>query len=188
MVHGTAVAVLLLCGQASAQESQVSIMLRNATADGVSVPDLSAVTGAGDKADYWKYFYFHREETDFSTALEDIVECDQYASGISYSTPYASAPYPYAETLIGGVSGALANVMMDAVFGSAERRKQRRLNLRKCMGFKGYSRFGLPSAAWDKFNFEEGNRTVEPVERVVYLRQQAKIASGPRPQQEVLKP
>jgi hypothetical protein len=94
--------------------------------------------------------------------------------------------------LAGGVGGALGAAIgfaiEDAVFGSAERRKARRLNMRTCMHFKAYDRYGLPKDLWQAFNFEEGNGRAEADVRTRDLMMQALVASGPRPQQEVLAP
>ena len=51
------------------------------------------------------------------------------------------------------------------------------------MGYKGYDRYGLPKDRWEQFNFEEGNRTVGEEDRQKYLMQEAKVASGPKPEQ-----
>jgi hypothetical protein len=147
----------------------------------IEVPDLSFAEKANDVENYDKYFYFHRENTDFDTALADFRECDGYARGLSYSTGNAAVPYPYAGTLAGGVGTAIGNAMADAIFGSAERRKQRRTNLRSCMFFKEYQRYGMTKDIWVTFNFEEGNGQLSDEERAVFILKQAKIASGPKP-------
>ncbi len=72
--------------------------------------------------------------------------------------------------------------MADAIFGSAERRRIRRINLRNCMAFKGYKRYGMEKERWQTFNFEEGNGTVKGDKRESYLLKQALVASGATPQ------
>jgi len=64
--------------------------------------------------------------------------------------------------------------------------QQRRTNLRTCMGYKGYSRFGLNKDLWQAFNFEEGNNTVPEDERQQYLQMQAKAAITGRPSTQEL--
>ena len=76
--------------------------------------------------------------------------------------------------------------MADAIFGSGQRRAIRRVNMRNCMGFKGYSRYGLPKEMWQEFNFEEGHGREEEDVRDRMLMQQALVASGPKPKGEVL--
>lgn len=147
----------------------------------VEVPDLTFKPTSDAEKDYDKYFYFHRDNTDFATAYADIVECDGYARGLSAhvegAPAYAYAPYGIA----GAVGGAIGSAVADAIFGSAERRKQRRDILRTCMGFKEYKAYGLPRDVWVKFNFEEGLSTVAPERRQHLLQIQAKVASGPTP-------
>lgn len=95
-------------------------------------------------------------------------------------------PYPYAGTMAGAVGGAIGGLMADAIFGSSMRRQMRRTNLRTCMGYKGYSRHGLSKDLWQKFNFEEGIRTVAEDERQSFLQMQAKAAIAGRPISEEL--
>lgn len=54
------------------------------------------------------------------------------------------------------------------------------------MGYKGYSRHGLSKDLWQKFNFEEGIRTVAEDERQSFLQMQAKAAIAGRPISEEL--
>lgn len=136
-------------------------------------------------ADFDKYFYFHRDGTSFVDAFNDIRECDALASGSNIymgadagAVAAASAQYG---ALAGGIGGALGGLMADAIFGSAARRQQRRVNLRNCMGFKGYQRYGLSGDLWKAFNFEEGNGRKKEGERNEALELQALVASGPKP-------
>jgi hypothetical protein len=155
----------------------------------VELPDLAFTETPVEVELYDKYFYFHRADTSFDEAYADISECDALASGISFSA-YGSGtvPYPYAGTMAGAVGGAIGGLMADAIFGSAERRRIRRINMRNCMGFKGYARFGMEKERWQSFHFEEGFGRVEDEKRQVYLMKQAKVASGPAPQQKALEP
>lgn len=139
--------------------------------------------------DYDKYFYFHRDDTSFDQAYADISECDALASGISYyGGGNGTVPYPYAGTLGGAVGGMIGSAMADAIFGSAERRRIRRVNMRNCMGFKEYARYGMERERWQAFHFEEGFSSVKGEKREGYLMKQAAVASGPKPEQKVLQP
>jgi hypothetical protein len=123
--------------------------------------------------------YFHRDGTSFAEAYADLRECDALSSGISYyggDTAFMVAQY--------GMAGAIGSAIADAIYGSAERRRQRRLNMRNCMGFKGYQRYGLKKELWEAFNFEEGNGRKPDDEREAALRQQARVAAGPKPAQQ----
>ena len=136
-------------------------------------------------ADFDKYFYFHRSDTSFVDAFNDIRECDALASGsniyMGANDAAVGAAMAQYGVLAGGVGGALGGLMADAIFGSAARRQQRRINLRNCMGFKGYQRYGLSGDLWKEFNFEEGHGRKKEGERNEALEQQALVASGPKP-------
>ena len=160
--------------------------------EAVAMPALEFDMAEAKVDDFEKYFYFHRPETDFATAYYDITECDALASGISfYAGPtagdMASNMLQYG-VVAGAIGGAIGGLMADAIFGSGERRKQRRLNMRNCMFYKGYDRYGLEKDLWQEFNFEEGLGKTEETERENKLLMQARVASGPQPEQERLAP
>lgn len=151
----------------------------------VPMPNLGFTPDAEIERNYFKYFFFQRDGTDFNVAYADLQECDGYARGLSHraSGPsYVPVPATMAGAVGGAIGGAIGNVMADAIFGSAERRRQRRINMRTCMGFKGYGTFGLPRNLWTEFNFDEGNSGLPENRRQELLRMQARAASGPRPQ------
>lgn len=134
--------------------------------------------------DYDKYFYFHRANTTFAEAYADIHECDALASGSSIyydSSTATAAAFANSSVLAAGVGGAIAGAMMDAIFGSSARREQRRQNLRNCMHFKEYKRYGLSRDLWTEFNFEEGMGRKKEDRRNDALALQALVASGPAP-------
>lgn len=144
----------------------------------VKMPDLTYTPSAEDAANYDKYFYFHRADTDFATAYADIVECDGYARGLT-----SGLSPSYGQGILGD---AIANAVADAIYGSANRRKLRRSNMRACMSFKGYDRYGLSKPIWQTFNFEEGNNSVDEDVRTGFLKQQALVASSARPEGKAL--
>ena len=175
-------ALVLLPGEAAAQK----VMDRNlpklaVDPNTVKMPDLKFTETEGDQAGYEKYFYFVRDDATFETAYEDIRECDALARGVRYHMGNAQVPYPYAGTMAGALGGAIGSAVADAIFGSAIRRQQRRTNMRTCMGYKGYSRFGLNKDLWQAFNFEEGNGTVADEKREIFMQMQAKAATSGRP-------
>lgn len=147
----------------------------------VAMPKLDFAPTPQDEADFDKYFFFQRDGTTFQEALADIRDCDGIARGLSDGYRYQDAPYPYTYTMAGAIGGAIGNAMVAAIFGSAEKRRLRRVNLRRCMGYKGYSRFGLQKELWQAFNFEEGFSGEAEVKRQAMIAQQAKVAAGPRP-------
>ena len=179
--------------QAQAVESgRITGQFSDAQIAAVRMPALAFDETAEDVENYEKYFYFHRPETGFDEAYADIVECDALSSGVSIyrgaddaAIASAAIQYGVGPAMIGG---AIASVLIDAVVGSAERRKARRLNMRTCMYYKAYDRYGLRKDLWQEFNFDEGNGREDEDDRSRALLMQARVASSPRPQQEVLAP
>lgn len=185
--------VLLACvSGAHAQAIKPEPPMRNFAVeeiDKVPAPDLKFIETPADTEDYDKYFYFHRENTSFDQAFADIKECDALTSGIRYyGGGSGAAPYPYGGTIGGALGSAIGSALADAIFGSAERRRIRRVNMRTCMGFKEYARYGMEKERWQSFQFEEGLGKVRGEKRENYLLQQAKVASGPRSETQVLEP
>ena len=178
-----------LCGLAAALAAHAPARAQEAAIDPatIALPNLVFTPNEGTIRDYGKYFYFHRDDTDFATAMADLRECDGYSRNLSFRNAgtYANVPYPYAGTMAGALGGALGNALgasiADATRGAAERRRIRRINLRSCMSFKGYHAYGLPRSLWQDFNFEEGNARIPESRRQRFLQIQARVASGPRP-------
>ena len=195
MMCGLAAGAMVVAPAAQAQQTGGQVPVRqfsDAQIAAVPMPDLAFDAAKVGPDDFEKYFIFHREGAAFPEAYADITECDALASGISIyrgmdAGQMASNMVQYG-VLAGAIGGAIANVMIDAIFGSAERRKARRVNLRNCMYFKGYDRYGLEKEAWQKFNFEEGLSKTDADVRADKLLMQARVASGPTPKLEKLAP
>ena len=158
----------------------------------IAMPAIAFEPTPEDVSVFDKYFFFHRPETSFDEAYADVVECDALSSGISIYMGADSAAMASAMTQYGAAAGAaggmIASIAMDLVFGSAARRAAKRTNMRNCMYFKGYDRYGLAKDLWRDFNFEEGNGREAFDVRERDLRMQARVASGPAPSAEVLAP
>lgn len=144
----------------------------------VAMPELAFTPTPENIENYDKYYVFHRDGADLASAYADIRECDGYASGLRSGIGYMQPAYPYAGTMAGAVGGAVGNALAAAIFGSAEKRRLRRVNMRTCMNFKGYARYGISKDRWKAFNFEEGFSGVPQEERERLLRQQAMVASS----------
>ncbi|MBX3595207.1 MAG: hypothetical protein KF783_12085 [Sphingomonas sp.] len=158
------------------------VEVSDADAAKVEMPALAFAATPEDEASYDKYFYFRRTGVTYSDAYRDIVECDGYARGLASGIGYAQTPYPYAGTMAGAVGSAIGTAMAMAIFGSAEKRRLRRVNMRQCMNFKGYQRYGLKKSLWEAFNFEEGLSDMPESRRFDYLKRQALVASAAAPQ------
>ncbi|MDC8754322.1 hypothetical protein OIK40_06650 [Erythrobacter sp. sf7] len=195
MVRWTGLVLLPLAAVAQAQAIKSEPEMKTFSAEeieAVAMPDLAYTPDPVIAGDFDKYFFFHREGTDFSRAYADIIECDSLASGINFYMGASDAAIAAASAnygmLAGGIGGAIGGLMADAIFGSAERRRIKRVNLRNCMYFKGYDRYGLEKDLWQAFHFEEGLSRENAKDREAALRKQARVASGPKPQYEVLEP
>jgi len=171
-------ALFLFAVSASSQAFGQSNDMREFSEDeiaAVNVPDVEFDTRRARPADFEKYFYFHRQNTTFSQAFADISECDDLSNG---RANYNSSVDPFL--------GPIGSLLADAIYGSSERRAIRRINMRNCMGFKGYDRFGLTKKLWRKFNFEEGGGREDEDVREAALLQQARVASGSKPKAKAL--
>lgn len=151
----------------------------------VPYPDLAYESTPETADTYDKYFYFHRDDVSFEDALADIRDCDSLARGLNSGMGYQDVYSPYGG-LAGVAGGAIGNALASAIFGSAEKRRIRRVNLRRCMNFKGYQRYGLEKDLWQEFNFEEGFSGEDEYVRQSAIIQQALVASGPKPVTEEL--
>jgi hypothetical protein len=174
-------AALAFAGPAMAQNAPAAGPPAPVDPATIELPNLAFTPTPDIVADFDKYYVFNRADTDFATAYADLQECDAFARGLSFNLYGGTVPYPYAGTMAGAIGGAIGSAMADAIFGSAERRKQRRMNMRTCMTYKGYRTFGLPKSIWEPFNFEEGLGHVSEERRQYFLRIQARVASGPQP-------
>lgn len=191
----TAGAICICSTAAAAQQNRVladsaspfdAVKTTNADAALVRMPELSFTPSGDEAGDFDKYYFFHRPDTDFATAYADIAECDGNARDLQSNIAYQDAPYPYTGTVAGAAGGLLGNLLAQAIAGSAEKRRLRRVNMRTCMNFKGYDRYGLSKSVWSEFNFEEGLSEADEARRERCLKQQALAASAGKPSGKVL--
>lgn len=145
-------------------------------------------TMGGSPSHFRTAFYFHKVGVALQTAEADIRECDAYNQGLVFGPAVPDlfppnrqsesvVPGPYlpgvaggspARMMIGGVVvGAISSVVLPA-----QMRIIAAANLRHCMSFKGYKRYGLSEELWKTLN-------TGPYDAVV--RAKASIASGPQP-------
>ncbi len=147
----------------------------------IILPAVKGPFSASDAADFEKYYYFRRDNTDIRTAFADISECDGYARAQRLIPSNGYAYYV-------GVGGVIGGLMGEAIVGSAIKREARRKTMRTCMAFKGYDRHGVSKKVWQYFNFEEGLTAVPDGERRRRLLQQAAVAARTPAIGEVLAP
>lgn len=144
----------------------------------LTMPELDFEADDNDIKNYKKYYYFNREDTSFEVALEDIRFCDELARGLATQNYYPDAGTSAMYGIGGVIGGAIGGALAQAIYGSAEKRAKRRVNMRRCMNFKGYKRHGISKDLWETFNFEEGNSSVEEKDRQEMLATQALVASS----------
>ena len=157
------------------------------TPEGLDMPDLAFTETAEIIDGYDKFFYFHRGNTSFAEAYNDIRECEGLANGSNIYM--GNLDYSNSAMMAGGLpglaGGIIGGLLVDAIFGAAQRRKEKRIKIRNCMGFKDYQRYGLPKDLWKKLNAKP--KKGDPKQTPDYsLRLRALIASGPVPAQKVL--
>lgn len=139
-----------------------------------------------EKPDYSKYFYFHKEGVSSVAAQADFDECTTYGANVTniepgtqtMYVPYTGALSPLAAGLAGGIGAALGSLLADALFKGPQRKAMRRTVMRKCMGFKGYQRYGMNKQAWEKLADGDDQAAVSA--------RFATLASGPKPSAEAL--
>lgn len=189
-VHGLAVPAQAQAQDADGEDTVATVDMAEATSQvdpaTIAMPELAFTPDPTIEKDFDKYYYFHRDDADFTTALADLRDCDNLSRGLARPLGNMETPYPYNMTTGGLIGGAIGNAMVAAIFGSAQVRAMRRINMRRCMFYKGYDRYGLPKDTWQAFNFEEGFSDLSETRRQGFLMQQAKVASGPKPTTEVL--
>ncbi len=116
----------------------------------VTVPDLSFQPTARDIEGYDRHFYFHKPGITVQTALVDIKDCSLFSSRL---TPMGRIPRfapldaeppsrgPSAAwnvfPMYGPIGVVIVAFAMDEIASAVKSG-----NLRRCMGYKGYQRFG----------------------------------------------
>ncbi|HEX6375351.1 MAG TPA: hypothetical protein VFZ91_06485 [Allosphingosinicella sp.] len=138
---------------------------------------LSFRPAPGSETRFLRHVYFHKPGIRLETARADIAECRSYAgSAILYPQVPARIPVEAdavaPEALGGGGMTPLVAQAALGIFGGPEQRKIAAANMRKCMGFKGYRRYGLSEPLWEWLNDRDPSQAVE---------RQARVAAGPAP-------
>lgn len=147
----------------------------------ITVPDVTPSTDPKVKEDGYKFYYFHNPEVSFAEAHQDLVECrghlfaggaQQVPGFIPFGEEHRRVVYQRQPMFPGLFTAALAAIILPKMQRGLESNKMRR-----CMGTRGYERYAIPEKAFDVLNNGE--------EAQIIL-MQAKLASGPKPQDEVV--
>jgi hypothetical protein len=151
-----------------------------------SIPSGESVVGyhpgPGDDGHFWRYFFFWKGGIAPEAARADFRECADYARD-----PVLWARIPDRLPLDGGVRGPNGTEGSfgpsgAVIFALVEGGLVRRIalaNMRRCMGFKGYRRYGLSASLWRPLNEGSPEQVIERL---------AAIAGGPEPRQPAIAP
>lgn len=170
-------ALILVATQANAQE--VAPALPDPAT--VEVPDVTPSADPKVREDGYKFYYFHSPDVSFAEAYQDLKECRAY---LPMAGP-ARVPgfIPWDETHrrksfdSPGMFG-LVGYAIGAIIAPKMERGVRSNKMRRCMGTRGYVRYAIPEATWNKLN--------EGKDEGAMILMQAKLASGPAPKDEVV--
>lgn len=116
----------------------------------IVLPNLVFQPTQRDVSHYDEYFYFYKENVSYSRALADLEDCNSYSRVLSPMhrepefVPLGGEANPPTTQISAGfalmygpIGLGIAAIAMDDIQAAMER-----ANLRRCMGFKGYQRYG----------------------------------------------
>ena len=155
----------------------------------VTVPDLAFKPTRRDIRNYDSYFYFSKPGIGYEKAFADIMECRSYSQVFQFMlqtpdfVPWGSEPYEAdmskqygnAAFQFGLIGVGVFGFAMDIVSGY-----DKNSNMRRCMGYKGYKRYGTAYSVWRQI--DKGKDEAPKIARL------ALIASGPAPLGEAVDP
>jgi hypothetical protein len=151
-------------------------------------PDPASVTVAKlDVSSSDDYFYFWKPTVSYETAFSDLDDCRIYSLSANFLAgppprfvPFGSQPTGSergqsanigASGMYGPMGSAIAALIFAPVVESVEDDNAQAAN-RRCMAYKGYSRYGTSSASWKQL------RMGTDADKLARM---ALIASGPPP-------
>jgi hypothetical protein len=153
------------------------VMAQDGLPDSTTIPVPEIVASADPKVQKEgdKFFFFYNPSVSFTEAHADITEC----RGFLPNDGLAELPSfrPWVEPVKRGVTRhtapyGLVGAAMAAILLPRVQRGAANNKLRRCMEPRGYIRYAIVEADWDKLN--EG-------EEATIIAIQAKLASGPQP-------
>ncbi len=158
----------------------------------ITVPDVSPSHDPKVRSEGYKFYYFHNPSVSFAEAYQDLAECRAHlATGGAAAVPgfipwdqahrrklYQGSPFvPYSPSLLGAAVGGLVTAGLAAIIAPKMERGGRSNKMRRCMGTRGYVRYAIPESAFE---------TLNKGEEAQLIAMQAKLASGPRPEDEAV--
>jgi hypothetical protein len=176
-------ALALLTAPASAQT--VITPLERPDPASITVPDMASFKPTPlDIRRFEDYFYFHKDGVSYERAFADLDQCRGYgmvAHGLVLTptvVPLGGPLVKDAPKLGSPMGGFISYVLVNMIVASyLEDLGQG--TIRRCMMWKGYSRYGTSRALWKEI--EKGNDAAK-------LARQALLASGLKPATTALDP
>ena len=163
-------------------------------AEMVEMPALVFEESERTAADYNQFFYFHRADTTFATALADLRACDGFSRDLSREGNSSFAHIVEGARRGGRAGGGALGAPLGGALGGAigrsiaqgpaereELRKKYRINIRRCMFLSGYARYGLTERLWKDLAFDIADDDLTEEERQRSLLAQARAASAGLP-------
>jgi hypothetical protein len=127
----------------------------------VTVPDLAFTPVPRDERSYDEYFLFHKPGITTAAALSDIQECRAFSRGLqpmaklTHFVPLGGEAYD-ADNRIANQNAqlmyGLTGVIILAIVNDGLASDNEHGNTRRCMGFKGYQRYGTSRSIWKQIS------------------------------------
>lgn len=146
----------------------------------ITAPDVTPSTDSKVREEGYKFYYFHSPDVSFEMAYQDLRECRAHLVSGGMAPVPGFIPWgekhrrevPQLTPMYGLVGGVMSAIIVPKLI-----RGQRSNKMRRCMGTRGYERYAISESVWDKLN--DGDE-----EQLILM--QAKLASGPKPADEVV--
>jgi hypothetical protein len=167
----------LSCNRGAAAEQAVLAPLERPDPSSVSIPKVEE-TGSDD------YFYFYKSGISYENAFADLDECRIYSlSARVISTPPrfvllgtdVEKPKSLTQSGWSVPYGLIGDLIAEEFIAGAERDSANAAN-RRCMAYKGYSRYGTSGSSWDQITI--GTDT-DKLARLALLASGAQPSSAP---------
>lgn len=154
--------------------------------DSAVIPDLRATER--DASGFDDYYFFHKPGVRLERAKADLTQCYSYYANTNLflpapvHVPYGDEPSPANGDqywIFRGHFGGLVGMVLIDIEGDSDKRHWGNINLRRCMMYKGYKRYGTSKSAGKQL----AAGSMEDV-----INRYAAIASGPAPAGEAIEP
>jgi len=158
----------------------------------ITVPDVSPSSDPKIRSEGYKFYYFHNPAVTFAEAYQDLTECRAHLAfgGIQMVPGFipwdekhrrkvrqSAGMVVVGPSMLTAVVGSMVTAGLAAIMLPKMERGARSNKMRRCMGTRGYVRYAISQSAFDTLN--EG-------EEAQLIAMQAKLASSPKPQDEVV--